>query len=137
MVLGKLDHIDLIVGDIEKAEEYFVGSLGFKLRRHTAHGGKAVELTSPSGDFFLDLHQVSEELIREWREGRPPQIGPVFFNHISFEVEDMGKAYEELQEKGVPIWQATPFTHPDTGRKLADIADADGRYWIQITEKKK
>ena len=39
MALGKIDHIDFYVDDLEKVEEYFTKTLGFKKLRHTMHGG--------------------------------------------------------------------------------------------------
>lgn len=131
MALGKIDHIDFTVDDLEKAAEYFTKKLGFKLLRHTQHGGPSIELQSPAGDFFFDFHQGSEERYKRERE-RPG--GACHFGHISFKVDDINKEYEELKSKGVPVKQDTPFFNSTTGRTLVDASDADGRYWIQLTD---
>ncbi len=95
MALGKIDHIDFTVDDLEKAEEYFAKKLGFKLlKRFEYEGAKGIVLTSPAGDFFLDLHQGSEEAYKAERE-RPG--GPCHFGHIAFKVDDINKEWEELK----------------------------------------
>jgi len=141
MALGKIDHIDFTVEDLEKAEEYFTKKLGFKLLRRT-YEGKAIELTSPAGDFSLDLRQGSEELYKAERE-RPGW--PYHFYHIAFKVDDMNKELEELKSKGVSVGGGAPKFNPIeapkfnpiTGRTYANVPDADGRYWIQLSEAKK
>ena len=92
-----------------------------------------MELTSPSGDFFLDLHEANEELLKEWCEGRPAQIGPAYFNHIAFEVEDMDKACEELRAREYDL--AKHAVHAPRYRSQARRRCRCGRsYWIQLTE---
>ena len=131
MALGKINHIDFTVDDLGKAEEYFTKKLGFKLLRRTEHAGKSIELTSPAGDFLFDFHQGSEEVYKTGREKSP---GLPHFNHIAFKVDDINKEFEELKSKGVPFKGDAPKFAPTTGRTLADAADADGRYWIQLTD---
>ena len=131
MALGKIDHMDITVDDLEKAEEYLTKKLGFKLLRRTEHAGKSIELASPAGDFFFDLHEGSEEPYKTWKE-RPGVSA--YFNHIAFKVDDIHKEFEELKSKGVPFREDAPVFMSPTGRTVADAADADGRYWIQLTD---
>ena len=137
MALGKIDHIAFFVDDLEKAEEYFIKKLGFKLSRRV-YEGKGLELTSPAGDFVLDINQGNEEA---WREearkhlGGPGRLGgPAHFSHIAFKVDDINKEYEELKSKGVSVSPDAPGFNPVSRRKLATIPDADGRFWIQLSE---
>jgi len=129
MALGKIDHIEVLVDDLEKAEEYFTKRLGFKLLRRVWEG-KGLELTSPAGDFFFNLYQGSEELYKRERE-RPG--GPCHFSHIAFKVDDINKEFEELKSKGVSFSQDAPFFFPTSGRTLVDVLDADGRWWLQLS----
>jgi len=131
MTLGKIDHISIFVDDLEKAEAYFTEKLGFRLLRRTEHAGKSVELTSPAGDFFFDLHEGNEQLYKGLKERA---IGPCHVGHIAFKVDDVNEEFEELKGKGVPFFHETPVLNPTTGRTLADASDADGRYWIQLTD---
>jgi len=128
MALGKIDHIDFYVEDLEKAEEYFTKKLGFKLFRCTEHLGKSIELTSPAGDCLFELHQESEEAYN--KRQRP---GGLHFGHIAFKVDDINKEFEELKSKGVSFSQDAPFFFPTSGRTLVDVLDADGRWWLQLS----
>ena len=133
MALGKIDHIDISVDDLEKAEEYFTKKLGFKLLRRTEHGGKSIELQSPAGDFLFDLHEARGELYEAWKKKEAPG-GPLFLSHIAFKVDNIKKEFEELKSKGVSFLKDAPGFNPTTGRTLANVADADGRFWIQLTD---
>ena len=146
MALGKIDHLDFYVDDLEKVEEYFTKTLGFKLLRHTMHGGPSIELQSPAGDFFFDFHQGTEEVYKQAREGSGSvgqsnqderiegtcQFYPIL-NHIAFKVDDINKEYEELKSKGVPVAPDDPGFNPTTGRTLANITDTNKRFWLQLT----
>ena len=133
MALGKIDHMDFTVGNLEKAEEYFTEKLGFKFLRRNEHQDKSIssELTSPAGDFILQLHQGSEEELKK-RGEQAPEFS-LYINHIAFKVDDINKEFEELKSKGVSFKGTAPMLNPVTGRTLANAADADGRYWIQLT----
>jgi len=131
MALGKIDHVDFAVDDLEKAEEYFTKRLGFKLLRRTEHLGKSIELTTPAGDFFFDLHQRSEESEKLVKEKFPGW--PYLFSHVAFKVDDINKEFEELKSKGVSFNEDAPFFYPPTGRTLANVLDADGHWWLQLT----
>ena len=139
MALGKIDHMAVGVDDLEKAEEYFIKKLGFKLLRRV-YEGKGLELTSPAGDFVLDIAQGNEE---EWRAearehmGGPGRLclgGPAHFSHIAFKVDDVNKEREELKSKGVSVGPHVSGFNPVSRRKLTTIPDADGRFWIQLSE---
>jgi len=133
MALGKIDHIDLTVDDLEKAEEYFTKKLGFKLLRRTKHGGKSIELQSPAGDFFFEFRQMTDEIRDEYKTEQEASRWPIYFNHIAFKVDDINKEFEEMKSKGVPFSSDAPYFNPTTGRTLAPAPDADGRFWIQLT----
>jgi len=133
MALGKINHVDLLVDDLKKTEEYFTKKLGFKVVRrtqHTSYGGEHIEVVSPDGGEILDIHQIQETYLKEDAPTRP------HVHHIAFEVDDIDKTYEELKSKGVEFKDAPRFV-PQTGRKLAFMKDADGRPWIQLQEKEK
>ena len=133
MALGKLDHMDFTVGDLEKAEEYFIEKLGFKFLRRNEHPDKSIssELTSPAGDIILQLHLGTEEELKK-RSEQSFEFS-LYINHIAFKVEDINKEFEELKSKGVSFKDTPPTLNPVTGRTLATAADSERRYWIQLT----
>ena len=134
MALGKIDHMDFTTGDLEKAEEYLIKKLGFKPLRRIEHQDKSIssELTSPAGDFVLQLHLGDEEKLKEKREQALKES--LFFNHIAFRVDDINKEYEELKSKGVSFLKDAPAFNPASGRILANAVDEDGRPWIQLCD---
>jgi len=121
MALGKIDHIDISVGDLEKAEKFFTQKLGFRLLRRTEHGGKSVELQSPASDFFFDVHEGDEGSYK------------TEINHITFSVDDISKECEDLTNKGVTLRHDVPVFNPTTGRTLVNVLDFDGHSWIELT----
>lgn len=134
MAIGKINHIEFFVDDLKKTEKYFIQKLGFKLVRRTEHAGGAVELVAPAGEgIIFEFHQrkVGEQL-----KDKDP-LGWPAFNHIAFEVDDIGKEYKELKGKGVQFTGSAPNFNPLTGRTLADTYDADGRMWIQLQQEAK
>ncbi|MFC1983515.1 VOC family protein [Chloroflexota bacterium] len=134
MALGKIDHLDFTIGDLENAEEYFTKKLGFKFLRRIEHQDKSVssELSSPAGDFILQLHQGSKEELKKRRE-RAPEWS-LYFNHIAFKVDDINKEFEELKSKGVSFNRTAPTFNEATGRMLANAFDQEGHSWIQLTD---
>ena len=133
MALGKIDHMDFTIGDLEKAEEYLTKKLGFKFLRRIEHQDKSIssELNSPAGDFILQLHQGSEEELKKRRE-RAPEWS-LYLNHIAFKVDDINKTIKELKSKGVSYKGTAPMFNPATGRTLAAVFDEEGRFWIQLS----
>ena len=135
MALGKIDHMDFTVGDLAKTEEYLTKKLGFKLLRRNKHKDNSIssELTSPAGDFILQIHQGSEEELKK-RRVQPPEWD-LYFNHIAFAVADINRELKELKGNGVLFKNtSTPF-NPITGRTLANIVGEDGCSWIQLSDK--
>lgn len=134
MTLGKIDHMDFIAADLEKAEEYLVKKLGFKPLRRMEHQDKSIssELTSPAGDFVLQIHQGDEKQLQEKREQALNQS--LFFNHIAFKVDDINKAFKEIKSKGVSFKRDSLIFNPASGRTLANTVDEDGHFWIQLCD---
>lgn len=134
MAFGKINHLEFLVDDLKEAEEYFTEKLGFELVRRFDVGwgfGKAVEVRAPNGTEIFELHQVTDE----FKEQIKKAPGWAYFNHIAFEVEDLDKEYEELKGKGV-VFSVAPQFNPESGRKLAQTCEPDGREWIQLQEVK-
>tara|TARA_Y100001934_G_scaffold256504_1_gene324575 strand:+ start:216 stop:584 length:369 start_codon:yes stop_codon:yes gene_type:complete len=116
-VLG-IDHIELIVRDLE---EYvvFMKTLDFSERRRTNHHGGSVELAAPGeGQPVFEIHQASGEEV----------IG---VNHIALRVADANAAHEQLSRQGV---RTNPPNHVEsTGRTTVNLRDPDG-WRMQLVE---
>ena len=111
MIRG-IDHIELIVRDVEEFVTFFQ-KLGFQLLTRTSHHGASAELQLPGPNQpIFEIHQVSGE----------ENIG---VNHIAFKVDNAQEAYTELQDKGVTSLRPPNFVAA-TGRMTVNFRDPDG-----------
>lgn len=111
-MVTQVDHIELIVDDLDTYVRLFQ-AMGFKLLSRTTHHGVSVEfqLPGPNQPIF-ELHQVQGEEV----------IG---VNHIAFRVDDVRAAYETLKAQGVRF-EKEPQLIRETGRTIANGRDPDG-----------
>jgi len=124
----RIDHIELVTDEPERAVRFYTEVLGFRLRhRDTVPGG--LQLT------YLDLGGTTVELIC-YSQSRPqpaPREAHLGYRMMALEVEDMNQAIEYLKGKGVDVaWG--PITRPTYAR--AEIRDPDGnpielRHWLR------
>ncbi len=111
MITG-IDHIELIVRDLEDYVRFFE-SLGFEHVRRTDHHGASVEMKPPGPDQpVFELHQVGGEEV----------IG---INHIALRIDNAEAAHAALADTGIRI-DSPPRHIASTGRTNVDIRDPDG-----------
>lgn len=111
MVLS-VDHIELVVRDVEAFVELFQ-SMGFKLLTRTSHHGSSAELQLPGPNQpVFEIHKVRGE----------ENIG---VNHIAFRVESAQAAHQELERKGVNFESGPTFIQA-SGRTVVNFRDPDG-----------
>ena len=127
----RIDHIELLTAQAERAVEFYTGVLGFRIRArdrvpqtpmgplelvYLELGGTTVELMS-----YPDA-TIAERLVGE-------RLG---YRMMALEVEDMDRALAQLKASGVePSWG--PVKRPTYAR--AEIRDPDGnaielRQWL-------
>ena len=111
MVRG-IDHIELIVRDVEEFIAFFE-RMGFKVLTRTSHHGSSAELQLPGENQpIFEIHQVGGE----------ENIG---VNHIAFKVDNAQGSYDELLGKGLKTMRAPNFVK-STGRMTVNFRDPDG-----------
>ena len=122
----RIDHIELVTADPERAERFYTGVLGFRVRsRDTVPGGLRL--------VYLDLGGTTVELLT-YDEPQAPATegGRLGYRMMALEVEDMDRALAALKDQGIaPSWG--PVRRPTYAR--AEIRDPDGnaielRQWI-------
>ena len=120
MRLIRLEHMDLVVADIEKSVDFY-RKLGF-CPDGTIDGGDTVFLTThgPAVPIGVELHQA--------KDGQATGI-----DHISLEVESVEAAYREAKYLGIKF-QVTPQEGASSGRTIADFYDPDGVH-LQFSRK--
>lgn len=101
-MLKRIDHIGVLVKDIEEAAELFCGVFGFKKARDSPY-------MDPRGEFksiFIVAGDVTIELIAPIASGalaRFLEKRGEGLHHISIEVDDISQEIESLKAKGVRL----------------------------------
>jgi methylmalonyl-CoA/ethylmalonyl-CoA epimerase len=96
--IKRVDHLGVIVGDLDGAVKSFTEHLGLKLD-HTEQYGDELDIA------FLPCGETLVELIEPLKEGGSNadylrEHGPGI-QHVAFEVDDLEAALAELAERGV------------------------------------
>ena len=115
----RIDHVEIITGDLEKSIAFYTGVLGFAVKeRHLVTAAPLEEIVYLTlGDTVLELLRVSEAACVT---AEPWGVG---YRMMALEVEDMDQAIEYLAEQGVPItWGPVNLGNS----KRAEIHDVDG-----------
>lgn len=115
-----IDHIELIVRDVDAHITLFE-KLGFKVLMRTAHHGGSAELQLPGENQpIFEIHAVHDEEV----------IG---INHIALRVDNAEEAYKDLSADGVAFTRG-PKLIEVTGRTTVELRDPDG-WRLQLVDK--
>ncbi|MDP3064084.1 MAG: VOC family protein [Chloroflexota bacterium] len=120
MKLGHVEHIDMVVKDINRSVEYYK-KFGLVVEG-TLDKGKTVFLGNKDSrrPLVLELHQAEE--------GQKTGL-----DHIALYVDDVGAAYDELVRNGI-AFTLKPQHGTASGRVIAVTEDPDG-IRIQLAKK--
>jgi catechol 2,3-dioxygenase-like lactoylglutathione lyase family enzyme len=117
MVLS-VDHIELIVTDLDKTIKLFE-AMGFKLVTKTPHHGGSAEMQLPgTNQVIFELHTVSGE--------ENPGV-----NHIAFLTDDIAGDRQKLVNAGVKM--SPLHLVKASGRTLSNFRDPSG-FRLQFTD---
>ncbi len=118
MVLG-IDHIELIVRDVDEHVDFYQ-KLGFKVLMRTSHHGGSAELQLPGPNQpVIEIHTVTGE----------ETIG---INHIALKVASAQEAYDDVTQKGIQPDRG-PHLVEVTGRTNVNLRDPDG-WRVQLVD---
>lgn len=121
-MVTRIDHIEIIVNDLERYVD-FLAKLGFEVVARTTHHEGSVEMKLPGdGQPVFELHRVIGE--------ENPGV-----NHIAFQCEDVRRAYDTLSGDGV-TFASKPHEVKSTGRFNANLRDPDG-WRMQLVDAKR
>jgi glyoxylase I family protein len=122
MIRG-IDHIELIVRDVEEFVTFF-RKLGFELLQRTRHHGDAAEMKLPGENQpIFEIHKAGGEEV----------IG---INHIALKVDNAKEDYEQFLRAGVAFTRGPKYIEP-TGRTTVELRDPDGwRFQLVDAERK-
>ncbi len=114
--LKRLDHIAVLVEDLDQALSFWRDQLGLPLDHVEIIDSMEVKIAFlPLGESEIELVQptTSDSGLAKFLDKRGPGL-----HHICFEVENINTMLGELKENGVRLIDGEPVTMDD-GRKLA------------------
>jgi glyoxylase I family protein len=116
----RIDHVEIIPRDAQKAIEFYGEVLGFGLKDRIKIGMGPLEEV-----IFMALGDTTLEIV-SMKNPAPPsrEVNTAGYRMMAIEVDDMEKAITYLKEKGVEV-SMEPISLPD-GSKRAEIKDPDG-----------
>jgi methylmalonyl-CoA/ethylmalonyl-CoA epimerase len=101
-MIGRLNHVAIVVPDVGKAAQLYRGALGAKVSAPVdiaAHGVKVVFVELPNTKIELLEPLGADSPVRSFLE-RNPSGG---MHHVCYEVEDIIAARDKLKEEGARV----------------------------------
>ncbi|MCB8949027.1 MAG: methylmalonyl-CoA epimerase [Ardenticatenaceae bacterium] len=117
-MIKKVNHIAVVVNDLEEAMHFWVDALGLELSHREHVASEAVDVAFlPVGDSKIELLQPvdNESGVARYLEKRGSGM-----HHICFEVDDIEAALQKLKLANVQLINEVPTVGAD-GRKFAFI----------------
>ena len=120
MIFDSIHHIAIIASDYDKAKEFYVDKLGFKVKREVERKERE--------DFIIFLDAGDNIEIELFIEKNPPKrvTRPEArgLRHLAFRVDDIYKSVEELTKRGIETEEIR--TDPLNGKHMTFFFDPDG-----------
>ena len=120
MLFDSIDHIAIISSDYQKAKDFYVDKLGFKVKREVERKDRddfIITLEVPNGieiELFIEKNPPR-------RVTRPEAAG---LRHLAFRVQDIEKSVEKLNKKGIETEEIR--IDPQNGKRMTFFMDPDG-----------
>ena len=120
MIFDSIHHIAVIASDYDKAKEFYVDKLGFKVKREVERKERE--------DFIIFLDAGDNIEIELFIEKNPPKrvTRPEArgLRHLAFKVDDIYKSVEELKKRGIETEEIR--IDPLNGKHMTFFFDPDG-----------
>ena len=120
MLFDSIDHIAIISSDYQKAKDFYVDKLGFKVKREVERKDR--------DDFIITLEAPNGILIELFVERNPPRRvtrpEAAGLRHLAFRVKDIEKSVEKLNKKGIETEEIR--IDPQNGKRMTFFMDPDG-----------
>ena len=120
MIFDSIHHIAIIASDYNKAKDFYVNKLGFKVKREVERKERE--------DFIIFLDAGDNIEIELFIEKNPPErvTRPEArgLRHLAFKVDDIYKSVEELTKRGIETEEIR--TDPLNGKHMTFFFDPDG-----------
>lgn len=120
MLFDSIDHIAIISSDYQKAKDFYVDKLGFKVKREVERRDR--------DDFIITLEAPNGILIELFIEKNPPRRvtrpEAAGLRHLAFRVQDIEESVEKLNKKGIETEEIR--IDPQNGKRMTFFMDPDG-----------
>ena len=120
MLFDSIDHIAIISSDYQKAKDFYVDKLGFKVKREVERKDR--------DDFIITLEAPNGILIELFIERNPPRRvtrpEAAGMRHLAFRVQDIEESVEKLNKKGIETEEIR--IDPQNGKRMTFFMDPDG-----------
>ena len=120
MLFDSIDHIAIISSDYQKAKDFYVDKLGFKVKREVERKDR--------DDFIITLEASNGILIELFIERNPPRRvtrpEAAGLRHLAFRVQDIEESVEKLNKKGIETEEIR--IDPQNGKRMTFFMDPDG-----------
>lgn len=120
MLFDSIDHIAIISSDYQKAKDFYVDKLGFKVKREVERKDR--------DDFIITLEASNGILIELFIEKNPPRRvtrpEAAGLRHLAFRVQDIEESVEKLNKKGIETEEIR--IDPQNGKRMTFFMDPDG-----------
>ena len=120
MLFDSIDHIAIISSDYQKAKDFYVDKLGFKVKREVERKDR--------DDFIITLEAPNGILVELFIERNPPRRvtrpEAAGLRHLAFRVQDIEKSVEKLNKKGIETEEIR--IDPQNGKRMTFFMDPDG-----------
>jgi len=104
MKIKRIEHVGVIVKDVESSRKLWEDCFGIKLGEVEENSIRRLALY-PVGESMVELIAGTTP---DSRHARMVAEGKGGLNHICFEVEDIDEALAELKAKGIPLLDQVP-----------------------------
>ena len=106
MKIKRIEHVGIVVRDVEKSRKLWEGCFGIPLGEVEEIKERPVKLALyPVGESMVELLSGTTP---DSKHARMVAEGKGGLNHICFEVEDIDEALAELKAKGIPLLDQVP-----------------------------
>ena len=127
-MIKAIDHIGIMVNDLQKSVEFYIDVLGFSISNkiEMAEAGLSAVFVEKDGS-KIELMKYNNKKIQKRSEVAKLKFGgssiPIS-DHITFSVDDIEATVTEIKEKGV-MFHLEPL-QLENGMKLASFKDPEG-----------
>ena len=120
MIFDSIHHIAIIASDYDKAKEFYVDKLGFKVKREVERKEREDFIIFLDAGDNIEIELFIEKNSPE-RVTRPEARG---LRHLAFRVDDIYKSVEELKKRGIETEEIR--IDPLNGKHMTFFFDPDG-----------